>query len=138
MPLRHAQPEDVEAVIAVITRARRTMEYLPQLHTHEEHLGYFGRMIREHEAWVAEEDGRVLGVAVLSESMLEHLYVDPDAQSRGLGGQFMARARERRQRMRGLSHANHYLHGRRSTARSQPARAQAGSVCKVGDAERLQ
>src|SRR4051794_35699562 len=72
------------------------MAYLPVLHTHEEHLGFFGRAIRDHETWVAEEDGRVVGFAVLSAEMLEHLYVDPDAQSRGHGGQLLARAKERR------------------------------------------
>ncbi len=48
------------------------------------------------EIHVAEVDGRVVGFVALAGSVLEHLYVEPEAQSRGIGGALLALAKELR------------------------------------------
>jgi GNAT superfamily N-acetyltransferase len=53
---------------------------LPQLHTHEEILGFFAWRIRESEAYVL---GR--GFAILDGDWLTHLYVHPDEIGTGVG-----------------------------------------------------
>ena len=42
-------------------------------------------MPRDHEIWVAEEDGRVVGFAAIGDDTLGHIYVHPDYQGRGIG-----------------------------------------------------
>ena len=46
--------------------------------------------------WVAEEDGRVVGLAAIGESTLGHLYVHPDFHGRGLGTALLEKTKELR------------------------------------------
>lgn len=54
------------------------------------------------EVWLAEEDGRPLGLIAIRRSrsegweVLEKLYVEPDAQSRGVGTLLLEKAKELR------------------------------------------
>lgn len=50
----------------------------------------------EQEVWVAEEGGLVVGFVALSDDLLDHIYVQPDAQGRGLGGALLDTAKRRR------------------------------------------
>jgi GNAT superfamily N-acetyltransferase len=93
--IRRAGPEDVEAIVAVFERSFATLSFLPMLHSHEEHLAFFGRCVAEGEAWVWEE-GAVAGFAILDGDELSHLYVEPDEAGRGVGGALLDRAKERR------------------------------------------
>jgi len=43
--------------------------------------------------WVAEEDGRVVGLAAVGAETLGHLYVHPDYQSRGIGSQLLEKTK---------------------------------------------
>jgi GNAT superfamily N-acetyltransferase len=83
-------------VAALFRRSFGTLTFLPTLHTPEEDREHFGRVVAEQEVWVAEEDGRVLGFAGLTDDMLSHLYVEPEAQGRGIGGALLDQAKERR------------------------------------------
>lgn len=97
MRIRQAEPEDAEAIAAVFTPSFATLTFLPRLHTAEEDRWFVSKLLLpRHEVWVAEEGGRLIGFAALSEDMLDHLYVHPHAQGRGVGAALLAKAQERR------------------------------------------
>jgi GNAT superfamily N-acetyltransferase len=100
--LRRAQPEDADALALILRAAMRdAMPGLPELHTPEED-GWFVRevVLAETEAWVAERDGVITGFTALGQrggvDFLEHIYVAPEHQRRGIGSELMERAKERR------------------------------------------
>jgi len=78
--LRRATSDDVEEIVAIIEPSFALLDFLPKLHTHEEGLAYFGRCVRDGEAYIL---GR--GVAILDGDWLTHLYVHPDAIGTGIG-----------------------------------------------------
>jgi GNAT superfamily N-acetyltransferase len=94
--IRRAGLEDVNAIAALFRRSFGTLTFLPALHTPEEDRAYFGGIVADSEVWVWEERGRVLGFAALTADELTHIYVEPDAHERGIGGALMDRAKERR------------------------------------------
>ena len=82
--IRRATPDDTPAISDVFVRARDEMSYLPRIPDDvRPTLG--DRFLARAELWVADEDGRIVGFAGLSGSDLTHLYIDPRAQSRGVG-----------------------------------------------------
>lgn len=92
--MRRARPDDAEAIADVFIPARAQMTYLPQLHTDADTRAYIRDVVmRELEVWVTEP---VVAFAALSDDMLDHLYVHPNAQGHGLGTQLLDTARRRR------------------------------------------
>jgi GNAT superfamily N-acetyltransferase len=94
--LRRAGPGDGDAVADVFIPSFESLTFLPTLHTHEEHRAFIRDRIADSEVWVAEEEGRVVGMAVLSDDVLEQFYVHPDAQGHGAGSALLDRTKERR------------------------------------------
>ncbi len=94
--VRLAGPDDADAVAAVFTASFATLTFLPMLHTDEETRAFIHGVVARDEVWVAEDGGRIVGMASLSIEMLDHLYVHPDAQGRGVGSALMDKAEERR------------------------------------------
>ena len=95
--IRRAGPEDADAVAEVFTRSFGTLTFLPKLHTPEEDRGFIRNVVfAQHEVWVAENGGRIVGFASVSDDELEHLYVDPSAHGRGIGALLLAQAKKRR------------------------------------------
>jgi GNAT superfamily N-acetyltransferase len=84
--IRRARPEDAEGIGEAFVASLESLTFLPRLHTVEETRRFMSEIVpRDHEIWVAEEDGRVVGLAAIGEDTLGHLYVHPDAQGRGIG-----------------------------------------------------
>ena len=78
--IRRATANDVEEIVGIIEPSFALLDFLPKLHTHEEGLAYFGRCVRDGEAYIV---GR--GVAILDGDWLTHLYVHPEEIGTGLG-----------------------------------------------------
>jgi GNAT superfamily N-acetyltransferase len=94
--IREATPADADEIAALFGETRHTsLPFLPTRHTPEEDRAYFGdRVLPTCTVWVAEDaDGRIVGFLALSEGHVEHLYVRPSNQRRGIGGALLARAK---------------------------------------------
>jgi chorismate mutase len=90
LSIRQAEPQESDALADLYGRSRRAAEPAmpPAVHTGEEDRGWFAARLRDgqHEAWVAERDGVLLGYALVTATFLDHLFVEPDAQAAGVGG----------------------------------------------------
>src|SRR3954454_23083501 len=91
--IRRARSDDADAVASLFRRSFGTLTFLPTLHTPDEDRAFFAKVIAGAEVWVAEEGGRLVGFAALSEEMLEHLYVEPGEHGRGVGSALLDRAK---------------------------------------------
>lgn len=72
------------------------MPYLQEVHTEEETYAFFARVVADRETYVAEAAGEVVGFAALGDEWLEHLYVEPAWQGRGIGDLLLTKAKEAR------------------------------------------
>jgi GNAT superfamily N-acetyltransferase len=60
------------------------------VHPDDEVRQHFQRVVvPTTETWLAEVDGRTVGVLVLHGEEVDQLYVDPDRQRRGIGSQLL-------------------------------------------------
>jgi ribosomal protein S18 acetylase RimI-like enzyme len=97
MRIRHPAPADADAVADLFLAAKAEMTYLPQLDTDTETRRWVSDVVlRDLEVWVAEEGDRVVGFAALGNDLLEHLYVHPQEQKRGIGSELLAVSKKRR------------------------------------------
>jgi ribosomal protein S18 acetylase RimI-like enzyme len=89
--VRPARIDEKDALARLLVRARNGMEYVPPVP--EEHIPLIADDLfsRHEDVWLAEEDGLPVGFLAIRRSrtegweVLEKLYVDPEAQSRGIG-----------------------------------------------------
>ena len=89
--IRRAAPEDAAAIGEIFVRARDLMPYLPRI-ADEDRPRLGGWIVERHEVWVVEEGG-IAGFAGLTPGWLDHLYVDPALQRRGIGGALLGHAK---------------------------------------------
>jgi GNAT superfamily N-acetyltransferase len=95
--LRHATVADADAVAEVFIAARDQQTYLPAVHTHDEHRQFVRDVVlADYEVWVAEDEGRIEGMAALAGDELAHLDVHPRAQNRGIGTTLLEKTKELR------------------------------------------
>ena len=95
--MRRAGPGDVDAIATLFRACRDRMAYLPRLEAPERVRAWIADVVLARtEVWVAEDGGEVVGFAALSDEMLDHLYVAPEAQGRGIGTRLLAQTKERR------------------------------------------
>lgn len=102
--IRPATPDDAPALAHVFIAARRTMTYLPALHSDNETRHFIAKVVTTDEVYVAEAtigDKTIpAGFATLSQhdnkNSLDHLYVGPDAQDLGVGAALLAHVKTQR------------------------------------------
>ena len=84
---------DAETLARLFRTVRRAcLPYLPEMHTPDEDLGFFrDRVFAECEVWVAHAR-EVDGFIAFRTGWVEHLYVDPQRQRRGVGKALLALA----------------------------------------------
>jgi ribosomal protein S18 acetylase RimI-like enzyme len=94
--LRPARPDDAPALAAILrTCFRVSLPFLPELHTAEQDLAYMAaRLAKADPVWVAEVDGAPAGFITFGAGWIDHLYVHPDRQGRGIGPRLLAKALE--------------------------------------------
>jgi putative acetyltransferase len=92
--LREATELDAKN-IAVLFRAtfRHNLPYLPELHTAEEDLKYFGNVIDKQTVVVSEVDNKVVGFCSYNNNWLNNLYIIPEYQGHGIGTALLDRAK---------------------------------------------
>ncbi|MEM7022974.1 MAG: GNAT family N-acetyltransferase [Pseudomonadota bacterium] len=93
--LRRALPVDSVAVAEIhIAARRRAMPYLPELHSDAEiHAWVRGTLITRAEVWLAETGEHPSGYMALVGQTLDHLYVAPEQQGRGIGSMLLKKAK---------------------------------------------
>ncbi len=99
MELRPARVDEKDALARLFQRSRAGWTFVPPVP--DEALPRIADGIFEHheEVWLAEEAGRLLGFLAVARSerhgweVLEKLYVDPDAQNRGVGTALLDQAK---------------------------------------------
>lgn len=100
--IRRARAEDADALAAILRAAMQSaMPSLPELHTPEEDRWFLREVVLPNdEVWVAEAEGGPAGFMALGSregvDFLQHIYVAPKHQGRGLGAELLDRAKERR------------------------------------------
>ena len=87
--LRRAEPQDAEAIADLYTAARvaAVPHMPPAIHTNAEDRAWMaGRLANpDYEGWVAEDDGELVGYALVSPVWLDHLFIRPDLTGGGVG-----------------------------------------------------
>jgi GNAT superfamily N-acetyltransferase len=93
--IRRATEHDVDAIVGVHERIVATMTYLPVVHTHEEHLAWFGARLVDREGWVWDDEG-VRGYMLLADHELMHLFLDVGWTGHGIGATLLDHAKSLR------------------------------------------
>ena len=95
MRIRRAKRRDSSAIAGVIRRARAGMAYLPRnIHSTVQITAWIrDGVLAEDHVWVAEIEGRIVAFAARGGGFLNHLYVHPDHQGRGIGAALLDRAK---------------------------------------------
>jgi len=94
--IRAGRKSDAPALGAIHRHSRiAAMPWLPVLHSAEEDAEFLGTVVlARQKVWVAEDPtGEPVGFAAVSDGMLNHLYVAPTWQGRGVGSALLEAAR---------------------------------------------
>jgi GNAT superfamily N-acetyltransferase len=86
--IREAEPADARAIAEIHLAARReAMPYLHRAHTDDETRDWFARIVGDRLAawWVARVEHEVVAYMLIDGENLDHLYVRPGWQRRGVG-----------------------------------------------------
>jgi ribosomal protein S18 acetylase RimI-like enzyme len=103
--IRRGTVEDAESVADVfITSRRAAAGRIPRsIHADDDVRRWFASVVLvevEREVWVAEVDGRIVGILVLRGDSVDQLYVLPQFQRHGVGTRLLAQAKRGRGRLR--------------------------------------
>jgi GNAT superfamily N-acetyltransferase len=97
MRLRRALTQDMEAITDIFFASRRqAMPWLPEQHDRAATVAFFRDVVapRRQVHVACDDTGVVLGFIAFGDEELEHLYVNPDVHSKGVGSALLAVAKE--------------------------------------------
>jgi len=96
--LRPYAPDDFDETVAVWRASKRAaFAYVEaqQRWTLEDDAGHFRRVISvEYEIWLAEAEGRIVGMLARKGDFVDQLFVHPDLQRCGVGTALLRKAAE--------------------------------------------
>lgn len=91
--VRAAQMADLVPIADVFTRAHRTLDFLPRIHSADEDLAHWrDTLMVECNVFVAEEQGGAVGVMAVCGNWLAQVQVDPDHFGKGIGSALVRHA----------------------------------------------
>jgi len=96
--IRDYRPEDFDAV-TILWRVSREKS-LPEFQNAKGHFfyedqGYFyDHILKDDKVWVVELNARPVAFIAMREDFIDHLYVHPDHQKRGIGKALLYHARQ--------------------------------------------
>jgi GNAT superfamily N-acetyltransferase len=96
LEFREAEPGDATDIAEIHLAARReAMPYLHRPHTDDQTRDYFGRVVGDRPSawWVARVEDEIVGYMLIDGEDLDHLYVRPGWQRRGIGSSLLAKAK---------------------------------------------
>ena len=89
LTVRQAEVADAHAIADLYSAARVAAVPMmpPAMHTNAEDRQWMAaRLTEDHEAWLAERDGELLGYALMTATWLDHLFITPEQTGQGIGG----------------------------------------------------
>lgn len=91
--LRPAKANDADDIARILRAALAAFDWMPQLHTPDEDLGFVRHVLIAHQAvTVAITEGRIVGFIAVDGPWIEQLYLDPDWTGRGIGSRLLEHA----------------------------------------------
>src|SRR5688500_162413 len=89
--LRPADPSFIENLVRVFIEARRArLQFLIDLHGADDDRAFFANVVLpQNDVWLAESDGTVCGFIAVAPGWVNHLYVAPPFQQRGVGAELL-------------------------------------------------
>jgi putative acetyltransferase len=92
--LREASDSDGQEIASLFRLTRReNLPYLPELHSSEEDLEYFKKIIEDQSVIVSQIGEEVVGFCAYKDNWLNHLYIIPKHQHRGIGKSLLDQAK---------------------------------------------
>ncbi|HEY3892433.1 MAG TPA: GNAT family N-acetyltransferase [Bradyrhizobium sp.] len=94
--IQEAEPDDAGVIAEIHLAARReAMPYLRRPHSNDETRDWFARIVGDRPAawWVARAGPEVVAYMLIDGENLDHLYVRPDWQRRGVGLSLLNKAK---------------------------------------------
>ncbi len=95
VPIRRAKLDDIVATARLYRSVRTTcLPFLPALHAPTDDIAFFERQVFPNwDVWVTG-DPDICGFCALRPGWIEQLYVEPTQHGRGIGGAFVAMAKQ--------------------------------------------
>lgn len=99
--IRRASFEDMVSIAQIHRLSRReAMPFLPDLHTEEEDLEFFSKEVFPRSLVnVAVSEKEILGFSAFDDGWLDHLYIRPGEQGRGLGSALLLAVQKEHQQI---------------------------------------
>lgn len=89
-----AIPEEAMEVSKLFISARKGMAYLPVIHTNEETIDYVSSLVKQGKIYVLKDNNTIVGLMMVEDGFLHHLYVDPAHHGKGYGKMLLDRVKE--------------------------------------------
>lgn len=83
--IQHAEIKDSEEVFKIFQSTRSQMSYLPAVHTIEETKNFIYKLVKSKNVLIAKDGNKAAGFIYANDSYVEHLYVHPNFQNKGVG-----------------------------------------------------
>ncbi len=99
---RRATLDDMASVAALRRLAFfHAMPHMPVLHTPDEDLAFYSAVVfPSAQVWLSERGGTAAGFIAFRPGWVDHLYIHPDYQRRGIGSALLAVAQSAEQFLR--------------------------------------